>query len=41
VKLLEKLTDTNIDNKLHAFYGTQKSITVFTTAQQLSLSRTR
>jgi len=35
---LEKLTDFKLVKKLPAFYGTQKFITAFTSARQLSLS---
>ena len=36
--LLEKLTSSQLVKKFPAFYGTQKSITAFTSARHLSLS---
>jgi hypothetical protein len=37
--LLEKLTGSQLVNKLPAFYGTRRFITAFTNARHLSLSR--
>jgi len=36
--LLEKLTGLQVVKKFHAFYGTRRSITAFTSARHLSLS---
>jgi hypothetical protein len=36
--LLEKLTSLQLVNKFPAFYGTQRFITTFTSASQMSLS---
>jgi len=36
--LLEKLTGSQLVKKFHAFYGTQRFITAFTSAHHLSLS---
>jgi len=37
-RLLEKLTDSQLVKKLHAFYRTRKFITAFTSARYLSLT---
>ena len=39
--LLEKQTNSQLVNKFSVFYGTQRLITVFTSAHHLSLSRAR
>jgi len=39
--LLEKLTGSQLVKKFHAFYGTWKFITAFTSARHLSLSRNK
>ena len=39
--LVEKLTGSQLVKKLLAFYGTRRSISAFTSARQLSLSRAR
>jgi hypothetical protein len=36
--LLEKLTGSQLVKKFHAFYGTRRFMTAFTTAHHLSLS---